>query len=550
MTRRAADLLVECLAAHAVDRVFCVPGESYLAVLDALYDRKEIETIVCRHESGAGFMALADGKITGRPGITFVSRGPGATNASIAVHVAEQDAVPLILFVGQVPRKELGRRAFQEVDYGKTFADLAKLAVTVQDPSRLPEIVARAFVTARAPTPGPVVIALPEDMLEERTSASVVRPMAVPCASAGSQTDIAELVEMIARAERPLLVAGGGLVPMAGRRALLAAAEAHQLLVALTFKRQDLFPNAHPLYAGHLGFKIPRSQVALYAEADLVLAVGTRLGEVTTQGYTFPASPAPKQPLVHVYDDPQHIGRNYETAKPLVADPTLFLAALAGASSKAPAARARWVKRLHDFVASNQTWSPPADGLLDMGAIVASFNGTVAADAVFITDAGNFAGWLHKHFRFNGRQLLIGSVGGAMGLAMPAAVAAGLRLPGRQIITWIGDGGALMTGSELATAMQYRVPVKVFISNNGSYGTIRMHQEQAYPGRVHGTTLRNPDFAQWAESFSAKGLTVRTLAEAPSAVAEALACKEPVVVDVKTAVEHIAPGLTLGGLHM
>jgi acetolactate synthase-1/2/3 large subunit len=548
MTRRAADLLVECLAAHAVDRVFCVPGESYLAVLDALYDRKEIETIVCRHESGAGFMALADGKITGRPGITFVSRGPGATNASIAVHVAEQDAVPLILFVGQVPRKELGRRAFQEVDYAKTFADLAKLVVTVQDPSRLPEIVARAFVTARAPTPGPVVIALPEDMLEERTSASVVRPMAVPCASAGSQTDIAELVEMIARAERPLLVAGGGLVPMAGRRALLAAAEAHQLLVALTFKRQDLFPNAHPLYAGHLGFKIPRSQVALYAEADLVLAVGTRLGEVTTQGYTFPASPAPKQPLVHVYDDPQHIGRNYETAKPLVADPTLFLAALAGASSKAPAARARWVKRLHDFVASNQMWSPPADGLLDMGAIVASFNGTVATDAVFITDAGNFAGWLHKHFPFNGRQLLIGSVGGAMGLAMPAAVAAGLRLPGRQIITWVGDGGALMTGSELATAMQYRVPVKVFISNNGSYGTIRMHQELAHPDRAHATTLKNPDFAKWAESFGAKGLTVHTLAEAPGVVAEALACKGPVVVDVKTAVEHIAPGLTLGEL--
>jgi acetolactate synthase-1/2/3 large subunit len=550
VTRPAADVLVECLAAHAVDRVFCVPGESYLGVLDALYDRKEIETIVCRHESGAGFMALADGKLTGRPGIAFVSRGPGATNASIAVHVAEQDAVPLILFVGQVPRKDLSRRAFQEVDYAKTFADMAKLVVTVQDPSRLPEFVARAFVTARAPTPGPVVIALPEDMLEERTSAPAVRPMAVPRASAGSPADIAAIVEMIASAERPLLLAGGGLVAMAGRRALLTAAESHQIPVVLSFKRQDLFPNAHLLYAGHLGFKIPRSQVALYAEADLVLAVGTRLGEVTTQGYTFPVSPVPKQPLVHVHDDPQHIGRNFATASPLVADPTLFLAALAGIPSKAPAARARWVKGLHDFVASNQTWSPPADGLLDMGAIVASFNGTVAADAVFITDAGNFAGWLHKHFRFNGRQLLIGSVGGAMGLAMPAAVAAGLRLPGRQIITWIGDGGALMTGSELATAMQYRVPVKVFISNNGSYGTIRMHQEQAYPGRVHGTTLRNPDFAQWAESFSAKGLTVRTLAEAPSAVAEALACKEPVVVDVKTAVEHIAPGLTLGGLHM
>jgi acetolactate synthase-1/2/3 large subunit len=545
MIRRAADLLVDCLAAHTVDRVFCVPGESYLAVLDALYERKAVETIVCRHESGAGFMALADGKITGQPGVVFVSRGPGATNASIAVHVAEQDAVPLILFIGQVPRKELSRRAFQEVDYAKTFADMAKLVITVEDPSRLPEVVARAFVTAQAPTPGPVVIVLPEDMLEERTSASVVKPRAVPRASGGSPADIAAVAEMIARAERPLLVAGGGLVPTAGRKALLTAAEAHQLPVVLSFKRQDLFPNAHPLYAGHLGFKIPRSQVALYAEADLVLAIGTRLGEVTTQGYTFPAAPAPKQPLVHVHDDPQHIGRNFETAKPLVADPTLFLAALASIAGEAPPARPRWVKGLHESVTSQQPWSPPADGLLDMGAIVAAFNGKVAADAVFITDAGNFSGWLHRHFPFNGRQLLIGSAGGAMGLGMPAAVAAGLRLPGRQIITWIGDGGALMTGSELATAVQYGVPVKVFISNNGSYGTIRLHQEKAYPGRVHATTLKNPDFANWAESFGAKGLTVRTLAEAPGVVAEALACKGPVVVDVKTAVEHIAPGLTL-----
>jgi acetolactate synthase I/II/III large subunit len=492
MTRRAAD------------RVFCVPGESYLAVLDALYERNKVETIVCRHESGAGFMALADGKITGRPGIAFVSRGPGATNASIAVHMAEQDAVPLILFIGQVPRSELTRRAFQGIDYGKTFTDMAKLVVTIEDPSRLAEIVARAFVTAQASTPGPVVIVLPEDMLEEPTEAPVVEPMPVPRASGGAPADIAAVAEMIARAERPLLVAGGGLATMSGRKALAAAAEAHRLPVALTFKRQDLFPNAHPLYAGHLGYKLPRSQVALYAEADFVLAIGTRLGEVTTQGYTFPAAPVPKQPLIHVYADPQHIGRNFQTAKPVVADPTQFLAALAEAPSTAPTGRAHWIKGLHESVASNRPWSRPADGLLDMGAIVAAFEGKIAADAVFITDAGNFSGWLHRHFLFNGRQLMIGSVGGAMGLAMPAAVAAGLRLPGRQIITWIGDGGALMTGSELATAIQYGVPVKVFISNNGSYGTIRLHQEKVYQGRVHGTTLKNPDFAKWAEASARK----------------------------------------------
>jgi acetolactate synthase I/II/III large subunit len=548
MTRRAADLLVDCLAAHSVDRVFCVPGESYLAVLDALHERKAIETVVCRHESGAGFMAVADGKLTGRPGIAFVSRGPGATNASIAVHVAEQDAVPLILFIGQVPRTELSRRSFQGIDYGKTFADMAKLVVTVEDPGQLPEIVARAFVTARAPTPGPVVIVLPEDMLEEPTSASVIEPRTVPRASGGSPAEIAAVAGMIAKAKRPLLVAGGGLVPREGREALLAAAEVHQLPVALSFKRQELFPNAHPLYAGHLGYKLPRSQVALYAEADLVLAVGTRLGEVTTQGYTFPASPVPKQPLIHVYDDHLYIGRNFQTAMPIVADPTLFLTALAGTWGAAPGARAPWIQGLHGAVAATRPWSPPSDGLLDMGAIVTAFDGKVAADAVLITDAGNFAGWLHRHFPFNGRQLMIGSVGGAMGNAMPAAVAAGLRLPGRQIITWIGDGGALMTGSELATAVQYGVPVKVFISNNGSYGTIRLHQEKAYKGRVHGTSLKNPDFAKWAESFGARGLTVRTIAEAPAIVAEALACRGPVIVDVKTAIEHIAPGLTVAEL--
>jgi acetolactate synthase I/II/III large subunit len=548
MTRRAADLLVDCLAAHGVDRVFCVPGESYLAVLDSLYERNAVETVVCRHESGAGFMAVADGKITGRPGIAFVSRGPGATNASIAVHVAEQDAVPLILFIGHVPRNELGRRAFQGIDYGKTFADMAKQVVTVEDPSRLPEILARAFVTARAPAPGPVVIVLPEDMLEEPTSASVIEPRTVPRASGGSPADVAAVAEMIAKAERPLLVAGGALLSMEGRNALLAAAEAHRVPVALSFKRQELFPNAHPLYAGHLGYKMPRSQVAHYADADLVLAVGTRLGEVTTQGYTFPASPVPKQPLIHVHDDHQHIGRNFQTAKPIVADPTLFLAALAGTPGVAVRGRSQWIEGLHAAVGKIRPWSPPADGLLDMGAIAAAFEGKIDPDAVFITDAGNFSGWLHKHYPFNGRQLLIGSVGGAMGSAMPAAVAAGLRLPGRQIITWIGDGGALMTGSELATAIQYGVPVKVFISNNGSYGTIRLHQEKAYKGRVHATTLKNPDFAKWAESFGATGLTARTLAEAPTVVAKALASPGPVVVDVKTAIEHIAPGVTVAEL--
>jgi len=544
MTRRAADVLVDSLQQHGTDRVFCVPGESYLPVLDALHGQNGIDTIVCRHESGAGFMAVADAKITRRPGVAFVSRGPGATNASIAVHVAQQDAVPLVLFIGQVPRYDIGRGAFQEVDYAKTFADMAKGVWLVDSADRLPEIVARAYQVAAAPTPGPTIVVLPEDMLEETTRADVIGPLAVP--RPGLPADIQSLTEVIAQAERPLLIAGGSLDSPHGRRALAAAADALHLPVVTSFKRQDLFSNAHPHYAGHLGFKIPKPQVSLYQEADLVVAVGTRLGETPTQGYTFPRAPEPDQPLVHVHDDPAQVGRVFQTAHPVVADPVLFLEALSRERTSAPpAGRSGWIKRLNDYVVGGQPWTAPADGKLDMGAVVAAYRSRVADDAVFVMDAGNFSGWLHKHHVFTPDNLIVGCIGGAMGMGMPSAVAAGLRLPGRQIITWLGDGGALMTGSELATAIQYGVPVKVFISNNASYGTIRMHQERSFPRRSHGTNLTNPDFARWAESFGARGLTIRTIDEAPGVVAQALSEPGPVVVDVRTDVDHIAPGLTI-----
>jgi acetolactate synthase I/II/III large subunit len=549
MTRRAADLLVDCLAAHGVDRAYCVPGESYLAALDALHDSNAIRTIVCRHESGAGFMAVGDAKLTGRPGVAFVSRGPGATNASIAVHVAEQDAVPLVLFVGQVPRAEIGRRSFQEVDYAKTFADMAKAVYLIQDAARVPETVARAFVEAQTPTPGPVVVVLPEDMLEDVTEAPVIEPLPVPQAGPASPAGIEEIAAMIAKAERPLLIAGGGGLGTArGREALLAASEAHALPVALTFKRQDYFPNTHANYAGHLGFKIPKAAVRRYLEADLVLAVGTRLGEASTQGYTLPASPVPRQPLIHIHDDPRQLGRNYSATKPLVADPVAVLEALARVPGNAPPGRAEWIKKLNDPVARAMPWTAPADGLLDMGPVVAALARQLAKDAILVTDAGNFSGWLHRHFPFSGEHVLIGCVGGAMGIGMPAAVAAALRFPGRQVINFVGDGGALMTGGELATAVQYGAKVKTFISNNGSYATIRMHQEIAYKGRVHGTDLRNPDFAKWADSFGARGLTIASIEEAAGVVEKALTEDGPVVVDVRTAVEHITPFTTIASL--
>ncbi len=551
MTRRAADLLVDCLSAHGVDRLFCVPGESYLAVLDALYERNTVQTVVCRHEGGAGLMAIADAKLTHKPGIAFVSRGPGASNVSIAVHVAEQDAVPLILFIGQVPRHEIGRGAFQEVDYSKMFGDMAKMVATIENADRIPEVVARAFVIAQSPTPGAAVIVLPEDMLEDRTAAAIIEPMAVPRTSGGSAGDIERIAAMIGKSKRPLMIIGGGVEAMPGRAAVVAAAEAHGVPVAATFKRQELFPNANPHYAGHLGFKIPRSQVALYSEADLLIAVGTRLGEVSTQGYTFPLAPVPSQPLIHVTDDARHIGRNFATTIGLVADPTFFLQALAARPAKLELKPERnaWIARLHAYVAGKRTWTPPKDGKLDMGAVVGNFGNRITDDAIFVTDAGNFSGWLHKHVTFSGRQRMIGAVGGAMGGAVPAAVAAGLREPKTQVITWVGDGGVLMTGAELATAVQYGVAVKIFVSNNGSYGTIRQHQEREYKTRVHGTTLNNPDFAKWAESFGAKGLTIQTIEEAPRIVAEALDYVGPVVVDVRTTVDHITPGMTIAGMN-
>ncbi|MBW6495586.1 MAG: hypothetical protein K0B16_13710 [Burkholderiaceae bacterium] len=552
MTRRCADLLIDCLVAHGVPRVFCVPGESFLSVLDALHQRDEIATITCRHESGAALMALTHAKLTAAVGVAFVSRGPGATNAAIGVHLAEQDASPLVLFIGHVPRHEIGRGAFQEVDYAKTFADLAKWVAVVHDAERLPEIVAQAFTIALSPTPGPVIVVLPEDVLDEPTAAAVVAPR--PLLGIGSAPSMAAAIApLLALAERPLLVVGGAFASADARAVLQRSAEVLRLPVVLTFKRQDQFPNAHQLYGGHLGFKIAPDQVALYEEADLVLAIGTRLGEVSTQGYRFPHAPDPRQTLVHVHDDPQVPGRVIAAHHPVLADPVAFLAELAAidAGTVLPAvsgARDDWIKRIHGYVSALRPWQPPADGSLDMGAVVAALDEGLDEDAVLITDAGNFSGWLHRHFAFSGHHRLVGAIGGAMGLAMPAAVATGLLYPQRQVVTMIGDGGFLMTGAELATAIQYGVPVKVFVCNNASYGTIRMHQERSYPGRNHGTDLHNPDFAALARAYGATGLRIASLAEALPITREALACPGPVVVEVMCALEHISTFATISAL--
>ena len=546
MSRSAADALVETLVKQGVDRAFCVPGESYIAVLDSLVDETAIQVVTCRHESGAGFMALADAKITGRAGTCFVSRGPGATNASIAVHTADQDAVPVVFFIGQIERKDFGRGAFQEVDYAKTFSDMAKAVEEVHDPERLPEVAARAYHIAESGTPGPVIVSLPEDMLEQPCAApaqaSRPRPRPLP-----AEADVSTVADLLAEAKRPVLIAGGMLGQPAARKSLLACSEAWSLAVAPSFKRQDLFPNEHPNYAGHLGYGIPPALGEALAEADLVLAVGTRLGDITTQGYTLPK---PEQALVHVYPDAAAIGAVFPATHAMVADAGAFVAALAERNAPpAPAGRADWNARLHAIHAGLAAWTPldATDGV-DFGHVVRPLVDRLGDDAILITDAGNFSSWLHRHYPFKETNLLLGAVTGAMGLGVPAAVAAALREPGRQVVALIGDGGFLMTGNELATAVKEGARICLIVSNNGAYGTIRLHQEKKFPGRTIATDLSNPDFAALAQAFGATGLTIETPDQAAGVIDQALAADGPVVVDVRSSLDHISAYATVAGL--
>jgi len=540
MTRRAADLLVDCLVAHGTDRVFCVPGESYLAVLDALVGRPEIDVVVARHEGGAGFMGVADAKLTMRPGIVFVSRGPGATNASIAVHVAQQDAVPFVLFIGQIERKDFGRRAFQEVDYVQTFGDMAKHVEVVTDGNRLPEAIQRAFHLAQSGTPGPTVVVLPEDMLLDQVEAAVLPPKPVVAAHAGAET-IAETAKKLAEAERPAVIAGTLMRSDEGRAALMELAEASDTPVIAAFKQQDLFPNTHRLFGGHLGYMAPDDQVKLVGEADLLIALGTRLGDVTSQGYRLPMK---GQELVHVFPDPAVASH--------AVDPVVFARDLAKAARRSNAkadARARWAAKLHGRHAGQAVWKPveAKDGVVFGHPTVALID-LLPDDAILVMDAGNFSGWMHRHFPFSGKHKLLGVIAGAMGFGMPAAVAASLRYPNTPVVVLIGDGGFLMTGTELATGIKHGARFVALVSNNGSYGTIRLHQEKHYPGRVSATELVNPDFAALARSFGATGLTLANSADSVDVLRQALAAKGPAVVDVRSSLEHITAFTTLSAL--
>ncbi len=543
---RAADILVECLVRHGVDRVFCVPGESYLSVIDALYDAKSIEVVTSRQEGGGAFMAIADSKLTGKPGVMFVSRGPGAMNAAIGVHVAQQDAVPLILFVGQVAREDIGRNSFQEVDYPGTFGAMAKWVVEITEGAKVAETVRRAIHIARSGTPGPVVISLPEDMLDDDVSTEALGPSAVPVPSPDPAT-VRDIAARLARAERPVIIAGGQVGHDDGRAALRAVAEAWRVPVAVSFRRQDLFDNTHPLFSCHLSFNMPPVFRDTLNEADLVIAVGTRLGDVVTQGYRIPEAPKPRQDLIHIYPDADQLGRTFQTTLPVQADATLTLKALAQLNApEAPKGRDAWIKKAHALAADRMSWpwkSAP-DGVV-FGNLIQHLGEVIPADAVMAVDAGNFSTWVHRLFPFRTSQRLLGAVAGSMGVGVPFAVAGSLREPKRPTFCFVGDGGYQMTGNELAVAVEHKLPLRVFVSDNKSYGTIRLYQERDYPGRTLATDLGNPDFAKLAEAHGAKGFTIARDDDIKPVVAAALKTDGPAVVQVKTSLEYIAAYTTM-----
>jgi len=541
MTRSAAQLLAATLEAHDVDVAYCVPGESYLAVTDALIEHDKIKLVVCRHEGGAGFMALADARIRGKPGVCFISRGPGATNGSIAIHSAFHDAIPAVFFIGQVERFEKGRMALQEMDYAKTFSDTTKAVFEVSNPELLSEVAARAFHLAQSGTPGPVVVSLPEDMLDDKVDAPVVPPVARNrVAPYGGDLD--RVTEMLSTAKHPLIVAGGLIQSKETKAALKEFAEKFEIPVAPSHRRSDAFDSYHPNYGGYLGNRAPKPQMDMMRNTDLLLVLGERLGPSVSQSFTFPNVPVPQFPMVHVWPDSNEVGRVWHPTVGIAADPQLFLEAMLSRGADAiPTGRGDWISGLHQIHRKNTTWEPVSsnDGVV-FGAVVSAINERMTKDAVVTSDAGNFSSWLHRYLLFRQTNSFVGFAVGGMGGGVPSGVAAGICSPGRQIITFVGDGGFLMTGNELATAVQYDVPIKIFIANNNAYGTIRMHQEGRYPGRVTSTDLKNPDFAKLGEAFGARGFKIESDADVAPVVEEALSCDGPAVVEVRTSLNYLS----------
>lgn len=538
----SAHALLGIFAANGIDRVFLVPGESYLGVLDALIDFPSIDPVVCRHESGAGYMAVADGRLTGRPGVAMVSRGPGASNAAIAVHTAQQDAVPMILLVGQIPKRDLRKEAFQEIDYQGMFGSIAKWVCEPTDPQQLAETAFKAIRLASSGTPGPVVIVIPEDIQQQ----DAPQPKWIHTPHAPSlpvDAVVQALREQLRQARRPLIIAGGMFEAPGGREALKAFAEEWNIPVAVSFRRHDVYPATLPLYAGELGLAPSADQMEAFRQSDLILALGTRLGDIPTQGYTFPSLPRPQQTLIHCYPDDHIVGLHYAADHGLVCSPVELAKALSTASAPDhPQERRQWVDKLAKAHARHASWpNRPAEGL-DFSRVVRSLSDQAPDDAVICLDAGTFAAPVYRHFKFRAQQRLLSPLSGAMGYGTPAAVAHALRRRSAKTICLVGDGGFMMTGNEMIAAVQHKLPILFILSNNNCYASIRINQEREYPGRVSGTSLFNPDFCQMAQAFGMRTLHLDRTEDIDAMIADGLAADEPVFIEVKTDLATVLPG--------
>lgn len=540
-------ILVQSLLGHGVKWVFCVPGESHLAVLDALYDvRDRIQLIVCRHESGASNMADACAKLTGQPGIALVSRGPGATNASIGLHTAFQDSTPLILLIGQVRRDVVDREAFQEVDFRQMFGPLSKWVAQIDDPRRIPEYLSHAFHTAMSGRPGPVVLALPEDMLSEEAQAPAT-PHFQRVAAAPSEQQMAHLAKLLAQAKRPIAILGGSGWTADACADLRRFAEAWRLPVTCAFRFQDLFDNDHPQYVGDVGIAINPKLARRIREADLVLAIGPRLGEMTTSGYQLIEVPVPRQILVHAHQGAGELGRVYAADLPINSGMPELAALLAQLKpTSAPSWSGETAAAREEYIAWNTPVQVP--GPLQLAQIIAHLRERLPNNAIVVNGAGNFSAWVHRFHRYRGFKSQVAPTSGAMGYGIPGAVAAKAVHPDRAVVTVVGDGEFLMTGQELATAVHHQLPIIILLVNNDLYGTIRMHQERNYPGRVYGTDLTNPDFAAYARSFGAFGEIVKTTEEFSPAFERAISSGIPALLELRLPEEVITPSTTLSAI--
>jgi acetolactate synthase-1/2/3 large subunit len=548
MARRTGGrILIDNLIGHGADTVFCVPGESFLGAIEALREvENRVRLIVCRQEGGAANMAEAYGKLTGRPGICFVTRGPGVANAMIGLHTARQDSTPMLLLIGQVGRSMLGREAFQEIDFRRMLGEVVKWVDHVDDPSRIPEYIARAYAIAMSGRRGPVALALPEDVLTELAETEDVPPLPAvePFPSAAQMATLAGLLEA---AERPLVIVGGSGWSEAARADLVAFAEAFGLPVAAGFRCQDRMDNTHPLYVGELGTSVSPELARRVREADLLVAVGDRLGEMTTSGYGLIRSPVPSQKLVHVHPGPEELGRVFAATLPINAGVGPFLAAAATLKPTSQPQWRSWAEAARqDYESQLATRDFP--GAIDFGEVMRIIRERLGPDAIITNGAGNYTGWCMRYYRFRGYPTQLGPVSGAMGYGFPAAIAAKAVYPERDVVCFAGDGCFLMTGQELATAVHYRLGVVTLVLDNGMYGTIRMHQERSYPGHPYATALSNPDFAAYARSFGAHGETVQTTADFAPAFERALTCGGPALVHIRMHPEIISTRATLSEL--